>query len=375
MLRESYLARIDEVFEIHSVCALLGPRQCGKTTIANQYASIYKESVHIFDLEDPLDLSRLQNPKLALEPLNGLIIIDEIQRQPELFPMLRVLVDKYNKKFLILGSASRELIRQSSESLAGRIAYIEVTPFALTEIKDINKLFVRGGYPKSFLANTLTQSINWRKSYIRTFLEQDIRALGFDVSPETIRRFWQMLAHYHGQIFNASSIANSIQVTNKTASRYLDILVGTFMIRRLPAWHENIKKRQVKSPKIYFRDNGILLLLLGITDNITTHPKLGACWEGMALEEIIRFLQLETEDCYFWSAGSGAELDLLVFKDGRKIGFEFKYSDSPKVTKSMHIAIEDLKLDELNIIIPASTRFKIADNIIVSGLEVFLGRE
>ena len=373
MLRESYLARIGEVFEIHSVCALLGPRQCGKTTIANQYASRYKESVHIFDLEDTLDLSKLQNPKLALEPLNGLIIIDEIQRQPELFPMLRVLVDKYNKKFLILGSASRELIRQSSETLAGRIAYIEVTPFALTEIKDINKLFVRGGYPKSFLANSLTQSINWRKSYIRTFLEQDIRALGFDVSPETMRRFWQMLAHYHGQIFNASSIANSIQVTNKTASRYLDILVGTFMIRRLPAWHENIKKRQVKSPKIYFRDNGILLLLLGITDNVATHPKLGACWEGMAFEEIIRFLQLETEDCYFWSTGSGAELDLLVFKDGRKIGFEFKYSDSPKVTKSMHIAIEDLKLDELNVIIPASTRFKMADNIIVSGLEVFLG--
>lgn len=189
MLRESYLSRIDKAFEVHSVCALLGPRQCGKTTIANQYASRLKGLVHIFDLEDLLDLAKLQNPKLVLEPLEGLIIIDEIQRQPELFPVLRVLVDKYNKRFLILGSASRELIRQSSETLAGRIAYIEVTPFALTETKDLNKSLVRGGYPRSYLANNLEQSINWRKAYIKTFLEQDIRALGFDISSETMRRF------------------------------------------------------------------------------------------------------------------------------------------------------------------------------------------
>lgn len=182
-----------------------------------------------------------------------------------------------------------------------------------------------------------------------------------------------MLAHYHGQIFNASEIAGSIQVTNKTTSRYLDILVGTFMIRRLSAWHENIKKRQVKSPKIYFRDNGILLSLLGI-DDIYTHPKLGACWEGMALEEVIRFLQLDPEDCYFWGSQSGAELDLLVLKDGKKIGFEFKYSDAPKMTKSMQIALEDLKLDELNVIIPARTQFKMADKITVYGLETFLDR-
>lgn len=375
MLRNKFINQIKDAFAINQVCALLGPRQCGKTTLSQQYAKISKEEIHIFDLEDPLDLAKLENARLAFESLNGLIIIDEVQRRPELFPILRVMVDKYKKRFLILGSASRELIKQSSESLAGRISYIEVTPFALTEVEDANKLWVHGGYPRSFLAKNLKQSLDWRKAYIKTFLEQDLRNLGFDVSPETMRRFWVMLAHYHGQLFNASEIARSLQITSKTADRYLDILAGAFMVRRLSPWYENIKKRQVKSPKLYLRDTGLFHFLIGITDNLLQHPKLGASWEGFAIEEIIRFLSTDNESCYFWGSQAGAELDLLILDGDKKIGFEFKYTDSPKITKSMHIALEDLKLDELNIIIPLKTKFHLSEKITVYGLESFLKNE
>lgn len=370
--RKNYLDAIDRSFLVNPICALLGPRQCGKTTLSKQYAESNKLQTHFFDLEDPLDLSKLDNPRLALEPLEGLIVIDEIQRKEELFPYLRVLVDKFPKrKILVLGSASQELIRQTSETLAGRISYIEMTPFSIHEIDNLLKLWHRGGFPKSYLATTEAISSQWRKSYIRTFLERDIRNLGFDVPPQTMRRFWSMLAHYHGQIFNASEIGRSINVSYKTSDRYLDILMGTFMIRRLSPWFENLSKRQVKSPKIYFRDSGLLHTILGIENyyDLLKHPKLGASWEGMALEQVIKNLEVENDDCYFWATQSGAELDLLVFKNSKRLGFEVKYTDNPKITKSMRIAINDLSLDSLTIIIPGIERFKLEEKIEVCGIE------
>jgi predicted AAA+ superfamily ATPase len=378
MISRVLLTKIFTSFEITPICALLGPRQCGKTTLAKLYAKEFpQEKVHLFDLEDPVDLARLDNPKFALENLEGLIIIDEIQLRPELFPILRVIVDNSNKQFLILGSASQELIRQSSESLAGRINYLEMTPFSLKEIADTKMLWQKGGFPRSYLASSEQNSYDWRKTYIRTFLEKDIASFGFDISSQVMRRFWSMLAHHHGQLFNASEIGRSIEVTNKTASRYLDILAGTFMIRRLNPWFENISKRQVKAPKIYFRDSGLLHNLLGIEslEQLYSHPKLGISWEGFAMEEIIRSLEVDNEDCYFWSTQSGAELDLLITASGKKIGFEFKFTDSPKITKSMHTALDDLKLDKLIVIIPHDVQFLLAENIFVYGLEKFIKKQ
>lgn len=373
MLERIYLNQISDSFKITPICTLLGPRQCGKTTLAREYVKKQNEKYHFFDLEDPLDLAKLDNPKLVLESLDGLIVIDEIQRKPELFPVLRVLVDKYDKKFLILGSASSELIRQSSESLAGRINYIEINPFSIEEAGDIQKLWNRGGFPRSYLANNDKLSNEWRKSYIRTYLEKDINNLGFEVSSQTMRRLWNMLAHYHGQILNASDLGRSINVTYKTIDRYIDILAGTFMIRRLSPWFENIRKRQIKSPKIYFRDSGLLHTILGIEnkDQLNMHPKLGSSWEGFALEEVTRKLRIDNNDCYFWATQGGAELDLLALKDGKKLGFEIKYTDSPKITKSIHSAIQDLKLKEITIIIPGKDKFKLSEEVVVCGLESF----
>ena len=254
---------------------------------------LYPENSYFFDLEDPTDLERLQNPKLTLSKITqDLIVIDEVQRRPELFPVLRVLIDrpKSNQKFLILGSASRDLIQQSSESLAGRIGYVELPPFSLFEVKDSAKLWLRGGFPRSYLATTDHNSYLWRQSYITTFLERDIPMLGFSIPAEHIRRFWMMIAHYHGQIFNASEISKSLNISTNTVRKYLDILAGTFMIRILPPWFENLGKRQIKSPKMYFRDNGLLNALLGLKeqDQLDRYPKLGAFWEGFALEELIR---------------------------------------------------------------------------------------
>lgn len=375
MIKRILLDSIRASFKITPICALLGARQCGKTTLAKMYADVYKaEKIHFFDLEDPLDLAKLDNPKIAFEELDGLIVIDEIQLKPNLFSVLRVLVDSKNKKFLILGSASQQLIRQSSETLAGRITYLEMFPFSIQEVDNMQRLWVRGGFPKSYLLSTNKMSSDWRKSYIKTFLEKDIPSFGFDISSHVIRRFWTMLAHYHGQLFNASEIGRSIEVTNKTANRYLDILTGTFMIRRLNPWYANIRKRQIKSPKIYFRDSGLLHSLLGIgnKEHLYMHPKLGISWEGFAIEEIIRFLRAEEEDCYFWSTQSGAELDLLIIKDGKKHAFEFKFTDHPKITKSMHNAIKDLELDKLTIIIPHEDEFKLSKKISVVGLKKFI---
>lgn len=375
MQRPKYLKDIDAHFRVHSACAILGPRQVGKTTLAKMYAEKHpKEKHQFFDLENPIDLSRLENPMLTLSKYsNQLIVIDEIQCRPELFPVLRVLIDqeKEHRKFLILGSASRDLIHQSSETLAGRIGYIELMPFSLEEAQNKDYLWLRGGFPRSFLASSDEESYLWRQSYITTFLERDIPNLGFHIPLQQMRRFWLMLAHYHGQIFNASELGRSLGISDHMVRKYLDILAGTFMIRILLPWFENLGKRQIKSPKIYFRDSGILHALFGIRNEkeLEIFPKLGSFWEGFALEEIIRKVQAAPEECYFWGTQSGAELDLLIIKNGKRLGFEFKYTDTPKSTLSMKIACNDLKLDHLYVIFPGKQSFPIADQITACGLE------
>ncbi len=372
MIRRRYF--IDQIafqYRIHSVCGLLGPRQVGKTTLAKQYAKAYK-NVHFIDLENPIDLARLKNPMLVLSDLESdLIIIDEIQRLPELFPVLRVLVDEKPRKFLILGNASRDLLQQSSETLAGRIGYIELTPFSISETGEQKELWLRGGFPKSYLAASNKESYAWRQSYITTFMERDIPNLGFSIPTAQMRRLWMMLAHNHGNILNTSDIGKSLSITHHTVKKYTDILAGTFMIRILEPWFENISKRQVKTPKIYIRDSGLLHTLVGIQnyDELQVYPRLGASWKGFALEEIIKINHAQPEECFFWAIQSGAELDLLIIKDGKKIGFEIKYTDAPTLTKSMITAFNDLQLDHLYVIYPHNIAYPLADKISVQGIE------
>lgn len=280
------------------------------------------------------------------------------------------IVDNSNKRFLILGSASQDLIHQSSETLAGRIAYIELPPFQLIEVNDMHKNWMRGGFPRSFLSSSITQSEKWRINYIKNFLERDLSMMGVQVVPTNMRRLWSMLAHYHGQIANISELSRSLSMTDKTIKRYMDILEGCFMIRQLKPWFENISKRQVRRPKLYIRDSGILHTLLGTFGNsVLTHPKCGASWEGYALENVVSSYDSDLAEFYFWATEKGAELDLLVIKGGQRIGYEFKYSDSPKVTKSMHIAMEDLKLNHLTIITPGDRSYAIEDRITVQCLK------
>lgn len=378
--RPFYYHLIELGFRNHSVVAILGPRQCGKTTLAKQYIltqTSFSQS-NYFDLEDPTHLLMLQDPKLTLSQRDGLIVIDEIQKVPDLFSLIRVLVDSEKKRyqFLILGSASRELIRQSSESLAGRIRYCELSPFQYSEVDNIKKLWLRGGYPRSYLAETDLDSWDWRKQYVRTYLEQDLPNLGFKIPAFTLQRFWMMLTHYHAQMLNSSELSRSLGVSDTTIRHYLDILSGTFMIRQLPPWFENISKRQVKLPKIYFRDSGLLFHLMGISsyDVLLNHPKIGACWEGFALEEVIHAEEATTEECYFWGIHGQAELDLLIIKDGKRLGFEFKYSSTPTLTKSMKNARDFLKLDQLTVIIPGEEVFPLSEKIQVVGLEHYLKR-
>ncbi|XWN34818.1 MAG: ATP-binding protein [Roseivirga sp.] len=365
-----YIQLLKRGLQHFPVCAILGPRQCGKTTLALALKEQYDETHH-FDLEDPTDLAKLADPKLALEPLKGLIIIDEIQRRPELFPYLRVWVDRYpTTRLLILGSASRELIQQSSETLAGRIRYIELRPFTLQEVGDMQQLWQRGGFPRSYLAEQAEDSAEWRKAYITTFLERDLATLGFNVAPWQMRQLWMMLAHYHGNIMNYSELGRSLGITNKTIRAHIGALEGAFMVRPLKAWYENMKKRQVKAPKIYIRDSGLLHTLLGIRDqDLPNHPKLGASWEGFALEEVIATLGVDADACYYWRTQTGVELDLLVFKDGQRLGYEFKYTDAPKLTASMRIALQDLSLDRLYVIIPGQEQFFLHEQVQVVGLK------
>ena len=374
MQRTAFLQRIRTCFQSHPMVGILGPRQCGKTTLARDYIeTLTDERVHYFDLEDPEHLSRLSDPRLALGPLEGLIVIDEIQRLPELFPLLRVLIDRRPLKqaYLILGSASRDLLRQTSESLAGRIIYLELPPFTIFEADNPQQLWLRGGFPPSYLAKTNTDSLNWRKAYITAFLERDLPMMGIDFAANTMRRFWMMLAHWSGNVFNASEFARSLDVTAPTIKRYLDILAGTFMVRTLQPWHVNIRKRQVKSPKIYFRDMGILHALLNLPDQagLHGHPKLGASWEGFALEQVIQTYQADAADCFFWGTYANAELDLLILQGDKKSAFEFKYTSTPKVTRSIRSAVEDLDLDQVTIVYPGDNTYQLTDAVRVTNLQ------
>jgi len=321
----------------------------------------------VFDLESPKDLARLQNPELALSGTIGLVIIDEIQRKPELFEVLRVLVDRDSNTgpFLILGSASPRVIKGVSESLAGRVEFVDLGGFNLEEIgsESLKKLWVRGGFPRSFLASTEDDSRAWREGFIRTFLERDVSQLGITIAAPAMRRFWTMLAHYHGQTWNASELARSMGIDSKTVSGYLDLLTATFMVRQLQPWFVNIGKRQVKAPKVYLRDTGILHSLLGLPDHdaLTGHPRVGASWEGFVLEQALELLC--PVDAYFWSTYQGAELDLLFTLAGQKYGIEIKYSEAPRVTKSMRVAIHDLALEHLWVIYPGSRRYQADDHI------------
>lgn len=359
--RRRYALEIERALSRSPVAAILGPRQCGKTTLARVVAR--GRAADYFDLEDPADLARLESPHLALQSLSGLVILDEIQRKPELFPVLRVLADRPRSKtkFLLLGSASPYLVRNVSETLAGRIAFVEMSGFDLGEIgpAQIGRLWTRGGFPKSYLARSDSGSVEWRNDFIKTFLERDIPQLGISVPAATLRRFWAMTAHFHGQVWNAADFARSIGTSENTARRYLDLLTGAYVIRQLQPWFENISKRQVKSPKIYVRDSGILHTLLALPDarSLFRHPKYGSSWEGFALEQVLR--SVRPDDAYFWATHAGAELDLLVFKNGRRLGFEFKCEDAPRLTKSMRTALGDLKLHRLYVIYPGKRPYQL----------------
>jgi uncharacterized protein len=335
--------------------------------LAREFAENKKATY--FDLESIPDRTRLENPELVLENLKGLIVLDEIQELPKLFRVLRVLVDRPDRKnrFLILGSASPEIIRSASETLAGRVEFVELHGFNISETgkNASEKLWIRGGFPRSFLASTDDNSQVWREGFIRTFLERDIPQLGINIPAFTMRRFWTMLAHYHGQIWNASEIGRSMGLSDKTVRAYLDILTGTYMIRQLQPWFENTGKRQVKSPKIYLRDTGLLHSLLEITDlqNLLGNPKLGASWEGFALELTLQIIQPNTS--YFWGTHSGAELDLLIPYGGKHHGFEIKFNEAPTITRSMKVALEELNLDHLWIIYPGNKEYPVSENITV----------
>jgi hypothetical protein len=369
--RPDAVKRIDAVLKVHPITALLGPRQCGKTTLARLISE--REPCTYFDLENPVDLRRLSAPMNTLRDLSGLVIMDEIQRKPELFELLRVLVDRpeNSARFLILGSASPGLVRGVSESLAGRIGFVDLSGFDLWEVgsEHRSRLWIRGGLPRSFLAEDDASSTAWRENFIRTFLERDIPQLGITIPAETLRRFWTMISHYHGQVWNAAHFARSLGTSEKTARRYLDILSGAYMVRVLPPWYENIRKRQVKAPKIYIRDSGILHALLQINTmaDLQGHPKLGSSWEGFCLEQLIGYLG--TRDVYFWATHAGAELDLLATVAGKRYGFKFKYADAPGPKRSMHTAIEDLRLERLWVIYPGRHKYEIDENISVIPIE------
>ena len=368
--RTEITAKIQSTIATSQVTGLLGPRQCGKTTLARDIAAQQKATY--FDLEDPEDQARLENPKLTLAPLQGLVVLDEIQRRPDLLPLLRVLADRQPlpSRFLLLGSASPDLMKNASESLAGRIQFVDMSGFTLSEVgaEHQSQLWLRGGFPPSYLAGTDATSLGWRESFVRTFLERDLSLLGFRMPPETMRRFWTMVAHHHGQIWNSSEIGSSLGLSHHTARKYLDALVGSYMIRQLAPWFENVGKRVVKSPKVYLRDSGILHALLNLPTlaALQSHPKLGASWEGFALEQIVAWVG--ERNAYFWATHGGAELDLLVQANGKRWGFEFKYQDAPKMTKSLHTALADLQLERVWVIYPGSASYALHEQVDCLGL-------
>ncbi len=367
--RTAHLRALAALLRQFPIVAILGPRQIGKTTLARQFISRRGTHVTVFDLENHEDLAVLADPLLALRPLKGLIVLDEVHRRPELFASLRVLADEPHagRRFLVLGSASPELLRQTSETLAGRVAYHELGGFSLDEAGpgEWARLWRRGGFPRSYLARSERESLRWRRELIQTYLQRDIPSLGLRLPGPTLRRFWMMLAHYHGQVWNASELARAFGVGHTTVQRYLDVLTETFMVRQLPGWYENIGKRQVKAPKIYIRDSGLLhaLLGLGTAREVDMHPKVGASWEGFALDAVVSRLAARPEECFCWATHSGAELDLLVIRGNRRLGFEFKRTTAPAVTRSMRVALQDLHLDEIVVVHAGSHSFALAPKI------------
>jgi predicted AAA+ superfamily ATPase len=362
--RARYSEQVQNALKRSPVVAILGPRQCGKTTLANTIAPA--DALH-FDLESPGDLRRLENAEYVLGRAKGLVVIDEIQLRPDLFPVLRVLADRpgHPARFLILGSASPTLLTGASESLAGRVEFVDLHGFDLTETGGGSReqLWTRGGFPRSYLAANEADSLAWREGLIRTYLQQDIPELGLRIPATAMRRFWTMLAHYHGRTWNASELARAMGLSDKTVRGYLDILTDTFMVRQLLPWHANIGKRQVKAPKVYLRDSGLLHALLQLPDQhaVMGHPIAGFSWEGFAIEHVIRVAGIS--DAYFWGTYSGAELDLLFLHNGRWHGVECKFSDAPSVTRSMHIAMQDLDLAALWILAPVKARYEVAPGI------------
>ncbi len=363
--RTALLKHIRSALRRSRIVAIIGPRQCGKTTLAREL--LEPGSPNYFDLEDPTSLARLDEPMTALRGLKGLVVIDEVQRRPELFPVLRVLADRKPQpaKVLILGSASPDLLRQSSESLAGRLETVRMSGFSLAELgaQAQRRHWLRGGFPASFLARSESDSLAWRKNFIQTFLERDLPQLGITAPATVLRRFWTMLAHYHGQTWNAADPARSLGVTEPTVRRYLGILSGVLMVRQLQPWYANLRKRQVKAPKLYLQDTGILHQLLGIRseNDLLHHPKSGASWEGYVIEETLK--AVEPDEAYFWATHSGAEIDLVLLKKGRLLGVECKRKDAPRLTPSMSIALEDLKLERIAVVYPGDKRYRLAARV------------
>lgn len=353
--RPQLLQRLRAALRRSPVAALLGPRQCGKTTLAKEFAGRTPQA-HFFDLESERDQARLQHPQVLLENLKGLVVLDEVQHMPSLMPLLRVLADRRPTpcRFLLLGSASLDVVRRSSESLAGRIEFVDMGGFSLLETgpRARDLLWLRGGFPRSFLARSAPDSRAWRENFIKTFLQRDLPQLGIRIPAMQILRFWRMVAHLHGQVWNGSEIAGSLGISHPTSRHYLDLLTGAYMLRQLPPWFENTGKRVVKAAKVYLRDSGLLHALLGLWngDDLGAHPKYGFSWEGFAIEQILK--QAGESEAYFWGTHGGAELDLLLLRHGRRWGFEFKVSDAPTVSKSMRIAMKDLRLDHLWVVYP-----------------------
>lgn len=367
--RQRHLQTVAGLLQRHPVVAILGARQVGKTTLALDIAALEEDGATRFDLEDPTDLLRLEDAKLALQDLEGLVILDEVQRRPDLFPVLRVLVDRPGQpaRFLVLGSASPDLLRQSSETLAGRIIYHELGGFALDEVGtgNLSRLWLRGGFPRSYLANGDRESLEWRRAFVRTFLERDLPEFGVSIPAPTLHRFWSMVAHYHAQVWNGAELARALDLSQPTVRRYLDLLTGALVLRQLQPWYENLSKRQVKSPKVLIADSGLLHALLGIAtrEDLERHPKVGASWEGFALGEVVTRLGALPEECYFWATHSGAELDLLVVRGTRRWGFEFKRTTAPRTTASMRSALDDLSLERLDVVYAGDKTFPLADRI------------
>ena len=365
--RPDLLRRIRTALRESPVVAVLGPRQCGKTTLALQVLGATRRGER-FDLENPRDVQRLEQPMTALEGLRGLVVIDEVQRVPELFPVLRVLADRrpLPARFLVLGSAAPEMLRQSSETLAGRIRFVEIGGFDLAEVgaPHLRRRHLRGGFPPAFLARSDAASLAWREDFIKTFIERDIPALGETIrSPANLRRLWTMLAHRHAQVWNGAELAAALGESYPTVKRHIDLLSGALVIRQLQPWLPNMEKRLVKSPKVFIRDSGMLHALLGITTfrELEGHPSLGASWEGLVLDELM--VRIPADQLFFWSTHAGAEIDFVWHRGGRLVGIEAKWNDAPKITKSMHVALADLRLQTLYIVYPGGVRYRLDDRI------------